>query len=83
MEDGEFRMPNKPELISDFRSIRKETTSAGNVRYVGERTSNGHADRFWAAALAIHAAKEHGTCSPRRWAATGRTWQRWKGAFRR
>lgn len=57
MEDGNFRMPGNPELIADFRSIRKETTSAGNIRYVGERNSNGHSDRFWAAALAIHAAK--------------------------
>lgn len=57
MEDGCFRMPNDPKIISDFRGIRKETTSAGNVRYVGERTTNGHSDRFWAAALSIHAAK--------------------------
>ena len=57
MEDGDLRLPNRPELIADLRSIRKETTSAGNVRYVGERTTNGHADRFWALALALHAAK--------------------------
>lgn len=60
MEDRAVRIPDKPELIADLRSIRKETTSAGNVRYVGERNADGHADRFWALALAIHAAKPAG-----------------------
>lgn len=56
MEDRALRIPPTPELHADLRSIRKETTSAGNIRYIGERTANGHADRFWALALAIHAA---------------------------
>lgn len=60
MEDRAVRLPGLPALQSDLRSIRKETTSAGNVRYVGERTSDGHADRFWALALAVHAAKPAG-----------------------
>lgn len=74
MEDAAFIIPNHAALIADLRSIRKETTSAGNVRYVGERTTNGHADRFWAAALALHAAKQPGICAPSRLpgAATGR-----------
>ena len=55
MEDRALRIPNHRELHADLRSIRKQTTSAGNVRYVGERTADGHADRFWALALAIHA----------------------------
>ncbi len=59
MEDGYFRMPNEQSLIADFRSLRKETTSAGNIRYVGEKTSNGHADRFWAAALSLMALKDY------------------------
>lgn len=60
MEDRAVRLPNLPKLQSDLRSIRKETTSAGNVRYVGERNADGHADRFWALALAVHAAKPAG-----------------------
>ncbi len=56
MEDARLKLPNMPKLISDLRSIRKTTTSAGNVRYEGERDENGHADRFWALALALHAA---------------------------
>lgn len=56
MEDRALRIPALPALAADLRSIRKEVTSAGNIRYVGERTVNGHADRFWALALALHAA---------------------------
>ena len=31
------------------------TTAAGNVRYLADRDDAGHADRFWALALALHA----------------------------
>lgn len=61
MEDAALRIPPLPQLVDDLRSIRKETTSAGNVRYVGERNANGHADRFWALALALHACARHST----------------------
>lgn len=62
MEDSHLRLPAQhPALVADLRSIRKETTSAGNVRYVGERTVNGHADRFWALALSLMAAKSYRT----------------------
>lgn len=60
MEDRALRIPPLPKLVADLRSIRKETTSAGNIRYVGERNADGHADRFWALSLAIHAAKPAG-----------------------
>jgi phage FluMu gp28-like protein len=56
MEDKTFRHPDDEKVVAAFRSIRKETTSAGNVRFAGDRTTNGHADEFWAAALALHAA---------------------------
>ena len=55
LEDRTFKLPDDPFIRADFRSIRKETTSAGNIRFAGDRTVNGHADRFWAAALALHA----------------------------
>jgi phage FluMu gp28-like protein len=55
LEDKTFRLPDDDKLTAAFRSIRKETTSAGNVRFAGDRTVNGHADEFWAAALALHA----------------------------
>jgi hypothetical protein len=37
--------------------IRKEVTSAGNIRFVGD-TDDSHCDRFWAKALRQQAAKK-------------------------
>jgi phage FluMu gp28-like protein len=55
-EDRNVRMPFRPEIRQDLRGIKKETTAAGNVRFCGDRGTNGHSDRFWALALSIHAA---------------------------
>jgi phage FluMu gp28-like protein len=44
-------------LKSDIRAIRKEVTASGNVRFAADRGTNGHADRFWGLALALHAGK--------------------------
>ena len=35
---------------------KKETTAAGNLRFTADRGRSGHSDRFWALALARHAA---------------------------
>ena len=56
MEDKALRIPYKPEIRADLRAVTKETTIAGNIRFTAERSENGHADRFWALALAVHAA---------------------------
>ncbi len=56
-EDRSIRIPGSDLIRSDLRAIRKETTAAGNIRFTAERGANGHADRFWALALALHAAK--------------------------
>jgi phage FluMu gp28-like protein len=56
MEDRTLRIPYHPEIRADLRSVTKQTTSAGNIRFTAERTDDGHADRFWALALAVHAA---------------------------
>ncbi len=55
MEDRKARIPFDKEVRADLRSVTKQTTSAGNVRFTAERTPDGHADRFWALALALHA----------------------------
>jgi len=60
MEDKTLRIPDDRAVFADFRAIRKTTTSAGNIRFEGERTKDGHSDRFWAAALALHAAAKPG-----------------------
>jgi len=55
-EDKKIRIPYDPEVRADLRSITKQTTTSGNIRFTAERSKDGHADRFWALALAIHAA---------------------------
>lgn len=55
LEDRSLKIPDDRLVFADFRAIRKTTTSSGNIRFEGERTTNGHSDRFWAAALALHA----------------------------
>jgi phage FluMu gp28-like protein len=56
MEDKKLRIPYDPQVRADLRAVTKETTVAGNIRFTAERSEQGHADRFWALALAIHAA---------------------------
>ena len=56
-EGRHIRIPNNNIIRSDLRGIRKETTAGGLTRYAGERTKDGHADRFWGLALARLAAK--------------------------
>jgi phage FluMu gp28-like protein len=56
MEDRALRIPDDPTIRADLRKVQKVTTAAGNIRFVAESAPDGHADRFWALALAIHAA---------------------------
>lgn len=55
MEDRTVRIPEDPVIRADLRKVQKTTTAAGNIRFVAESTDDGHADRFWALALALHA----------------------------
>lgn len=55
-EDRAIRIPHDDHIRADLRGIRKVTTSAGNIRFEADRGPDGHSDRFWALALAIHAA---------------------------
>lgn len=57
-EDQKIRIPYDPVIRADLRAVTKQVTTAGNIRFTAERTHNGHADRFWALALAIHAANQ-------------------------
>ena len=61
---GAVRSPNAfgckdVEVAADFASIECDITVAGRVKLSAPRTSSGHGDRFWAAALAVHAAVTH------------------------
>jgi phage FluMu gp28-like protein len=56
-EDRTVRIPSRGEIRADLRAVKKETTASGNIRFQADRGKNGHADRFWALALALHAGK--------------------------
>ncbi len=59
IEDRLLYIPADFEIREDFHSIRKITTSSGNIRFdVAASEARGHADRFWACALANHAASD-------------------------
>lgn len=55
-ERGVIKIPNDPEIRKDLHMVRRTVTAAGNVRFEAPRTKDGHADRFWALGLALHAA---------------------------
>lgn len=54
-EAKEIQIPDDQNLISAIHSIRKTVTATNNVRFDAQRTQEGHADEFWALALALEA----------------------------
>jgi phage FluMu gp28-like protein len=61
-EDKKTRTPVDKAIRESHHAVRKLTTIAGNPRFDADRTEVGHADEFWAHALAVHAAE--GTVQP-------------------
>jgi phage FluMu gp28-like protein len=55
-ERGLVRVPVDEAITNDWHSISRVVTGGGHVRFEADRSSGGHADRFWAAALGLHAA---------------------------
>ena len=55
-EDRLVQIPCDRAMRESLHSIKKMTTTSGNVRFDAERSEAGHGDYFWALALAIHAA---------------------------
>ncbi|HQU08360.1 MAG: hypothetical protein B7X06_00060 [Verrucomicrobia bacterium 21-51-4] len=56
LEDRRLKIPEDKAICADLRAIKKEITAAGHLRFSADRGKNGHADRFWALALAVNAA---------------------------
>lgn len=54
-QDKLVRIPAIDAVREDLHKVRRETTAAGNVRLVADSDDDGHADRFWALALAAQA----------------------------
>jgi phage FluMu gp28-like protein len=57
MEQRLDRIPEAPEIARAFGAVKKLVTVAGNTRFDADRTDLGHADEFWAKALADLAAE--------------------------
>jgi phage FluMu gp28-like protein len=56
-EDRKLRIPaGHTEIRADLHKVKKITGPTGIPRFVAERDGEGHADRFWALALACSAA---------------------------
>lgn len=56
-EDRTVRIPGDDDTREQLHAIRMTRTAGGTPRYDAARTEEGHADKFWALALACHAAK--------------------------
>jgi phage FluMu gp28-like protein len=56
MESGLTLLPDSREIRRAFSAVKKFVTVSGNVRFDAARTDAGHADEFWAKALADLAA---------------------------
>ena len=53
-ENKSVFIPSEHDIREDLHSIRKMVTAAGNIRFDADTSEvNGHADRFWALALAL------------------------------
>ena len=56
-------LPRQREMVSQIHSIKRRVLPSGKVSFDAERTGRGHADRFWAIALACQ--KERGPAPSR------------------
>lgn len=57
-ERGQLHIPVDEAIVADWHSITRLASQGGHVRYDADRASGGHGDRFWAAALGLHAARD-------------------------
>lgn len=62
--DQSFLIPAEREIYDDFQLIRQDITASGNIRLSAGTKNDSHADRFWAAALALEAAAESPYVAP-------------------
>lgn len=58
MEDRRLVLPLGDELRRDLHAIKRMTGATGAPRLLADGDTDGHADRFWALALAVAAAAE-------------------------
>ncbi len=61
MEQGNFRIYDDRDLITQFHSIQRVVTAQNNVKFASERNSKGHSDMAWACLLGLFAARNVST----------------------
>lgn len=79
-ERGLLRIPVDESILNDWHAMSRIVTG-GNVRFDADRSSGGHADRFWAAALGLHAADGAGANGEVGYVSSGRLAFARSGAF--
>ena len=57
VEEAAIRIPADATIRNDWHSVRRSVTAVGPARYESGRAEGSHADRFWAACLAVRAAE--------------------------
>ncbi len=65
VEDQLVRIPVDNKIRNDWHRVKKIITAAGNIRFDSDSSKEGHSDRFWAAALGVHAANSNSKRKPR------------------
>jgi len=58
VEGRRIVIPQDERVVRDWHSVERAVSAAGHFRLAAPRGEGGHADRFWAAALAVHAEGE-------------------------
>jgi phage FluMu gp28-like protein len=56
VEGRDIVIPDDPRIRQDWHSVQRHVTEIGHFRLTAPRREGSHADRFWAAALAVRAA---------------------------
>jgi phage FluMu gp28-like protein len=54
-EDRRLRIQVDRKVREDIHNVKKVVTASGNSRFDADKTRDGHSDRFWSLALALHA----------------------------
>jgi phage FluMu gp28-like protein len=59
-EERLLRVPESRSIRRAVQSVKRFVTATGNLRFDAARTEKGHADEFWALALAVSASSTKG-----------------------
>lgn len=64
LQRRDVALPRQRELVSQIHSIKRRVLPSGKISFDADKTARGHADRYWAVALACQ--KERGNAPKRR-----------------